>query len=65
MGPASEPVTVRLYAWRRFFEPQTGSYVTFDERAGLAREGKRVVIEDAQSGADVTAFVLSETRTGH
>ena len=65
MVPASDPETSKLYAQRRFFRPRTGSYVTFEDLQTLARSGVRIAIKDAQSGADVTALVFSETRTEH
>jgi polyhydroxyalkanoate synthesis regulator protein len=65
MGPASDPVKIKLYAQRRFFQPRSGSYVTFDDLIALARSGRRILVEDAHSGADVTAFVLSSTPTEH
>jgi polyhydroxyalkanoate synthesis regulator protein len=65
MVPASDPVTIKLYAQRRFYRPRTGSYVTFAELMALTRRGVPIAIEDALTGADVTEFVLSETRTEH
>ncbi len=65
MVPASDPVTIKLYAQRRFYRPRSGSYVTFDDVVALARDGVRIVVEDAHTGADVTALVLSSHPTEH
>ena len=35
MVPASDPVTIKLYAQRRFFQPRSGSYVTYDDVVAL------------------------------
>jgi polyhydroxyalkanoate synthesis regulator protein len=65
MVPASDPVTIKLYAQRRFFQPRSGSYVTYDDIVALAREGVRITVTDAHTGADVTALVLSSHPTEH
>ena len=65
MVPASDPVTTKLYAQRRFYRPRSGSYVTFDDVVALARDGVRLVVEDAHTGADLTALVLSSHPTEH
>ena len=65
MVPASDPVTIKLYAQRRFFQPRSGSYVTYDDIVALARDGVRIIVEDAHTGADVTALVLSSHPTEH
>ena len=65
MVPASDPVTIKLYAQRRFYRPRSGTYVTFDDVVALARDGVRVVVEDAHTGADLTALVFSSNQTEH
>jgi polyhydroxyalkanoate synthesis regulator protein len=65
MVPAREPVTIKLYANRRLFEPALGRYVTFDELDALAHGGADVVVRDARTGADITDFILSRSPTEH
>ena len=65
MVPAREPVTIKLYANRRLFEPTRGRYVTLDELAALASGGADVVVRDAEACADITDFILSRTPTEH
>ena len=65
MVPASDPVTIKLYAQRRFYQPRSGSYVTYDDLLACARPGARVVVEDAHTGADVTALPFSSHSTEH
>ena len=65
MVPASDPVEIKLYAQRRFYQPRSGSYVTFDDLIALICGRARVIVEDAHTGADVTAFVLSSNQTEH
>ena len=65
MVPGSDPVEIKLYAQRRFYQPRSGSYVTFEDLVALARSGRRILVEDAYTGADVTAFVLSSNQTEH
>ena len=65
MVPASDPVTIKLHAQRRFYRPRSGSYVTVDDVVALARGGARIVVEDAHTGADLTALVLCSHPTEH
>ena len=65
MFPAREAVTIKLYAYRRLYRPTVGGYVTFDEVVALASGGTEVVVRDAQTGADITAFLLSPSLTEH
>jgi polyhydroxyalkanoate synthesis regulator protein len=65
MVPLREPVTIRLYGNRRLYRPTAGRYVTFDEVVALATGGTDVVVRDAQTGADVTEFILSRSPTEH
>jgi polyhydroxyalkanoate synthesis regulator protein len=65
MVPASDPVTIKLYAQRRFYQPRSGSYLTCDDVVSLARDGMPIVVEDAHTGADATALVLSSHPTEH
>ena len=65
MVPASDPVTIKLYAQRRFYQPRSGSYVTYNDIVALARDGVRIIVEDAHTGADLTALVLSSHPTEH
>jgi polyhydroxyalkanoate synthesis regulator protein len=65
MVPAREPVTIKLYANRRLFEPMLGRYVTFDELVALARGGVDITVRDAGTGADITDFILSRSPTEH
>jgi polyhydroxyalkanoate synthesis regulator protein len=65
MVPASDPVTIKLYANQRLYEPRSGRYVTRDELIALARDGADVTVQDASTGADVTGFILSSRPTEH
>jgi polyhydroxyalkanoate synthesis regulator protein len=65
MVPAPEPITIKLYDNRRLFEPARGRYVTADELAALAREGRAISVRDARSGIDITDLILSRSPTGH
>jgi len=39
--------------------------VTLDELIALANDGAEIAVRDAQSGADLTEFVLSRSPTEH
>jgi polyhydroxyalkanoate synthesis regulator protein len=63
MVPASDPVTIKLYANQRLYQPRTGRYVTFDDLRALTRVGRPFVVQDARTGADLTSFILAESTT--
>jgi polyhydroxyalkanoate synthesis regulator protein len=65
MVPLSDPVTIKLYANRRLYEPRSGRYVTRDELVALNRDGADVRVQDAHTGAHVTRFILSPRPTEH
>ena len=65
MVPLSDPVTIKLYANQRLYEPRSGRYVTRDELVALASDGADVTVQDARTGADVTRFILSPRPTEH
>ena len=65
MVAASDPVTVKLYAKRRLYEPCTGRYVTRDELIALARNGAEVTVLEAGTGKDLTRTFLSHRPTEH
>jgi polyhydroxyalkanoate synthesis regulator protein len=65
MVPASDPVKIKVYGNRRLFQPAAGRYVTFAELIDLAKDEAGVVVRDAQTGADITAFILSHHSTEH
>ena len=65
MVPASDPVTVKVYANRRLYEPRSGRYVTRDELVTLAHNGADVTVLDAGTGANITRSILSHRPTEH
>jgi polyhydroxyalkanoate synthesis regulator protein len=65
MVAASDPVTVKLYASRRLYEPRSGRYVTRDELIARVRDGADVTVRDATTGADITRSILSHRPTEH
>ena len=65
MVPPRDPISVKLYGNRRLYQPARGRYVTLDEVIALANEGIAVTVRDAETGADLTDFVLSRHPTEH
>ena len=54
-----QPVLVKRYDGRRFYNTATASYVTPSEIASMARDGQQVVVRDAKTSADITHTVLN------
>lgn len=55
---ANEPVLIKKYANRRLYDTGRSHYITLDDLAAMVREGARVKVVDAKSGADLTRAVL-------
>ncbi len=56
----SEKVTIKKYSNRRLYDTEKNAYVTLQEVADLIKEGRKVEVVDAQSGEDVTSFILTQ-----
>ena len=55
---ANEPVLIKKYANRRLYDTGRSHYITLDDLAAMVRDGARVKVVDAKSGADLTRAVL-------
>lgn len=53
-------VVFKKYANRRIYDTEKSAYVTLNEVADYIRAGRRVRIEDAKTGEDVTDFILTQ-----
>ena len=60
-----DPITVKLYGNRRLYQPARGRYVTRDDVIALANAGIAIIVRDAETGTDLTDFVLSPQSTTH
>jgi polyhydroxyalkanoate synthesis repressor PhaR len=56
----TEPVVFKKYANRRLYDTEKSAYVTLSELGDIIRSGRRVVVRDAQTKEDVTAFILTQ-----
>ena len=65
MASASEPITIKLYANRRLYRPETGAHVLVEDLISLVRNGFDIVVHDAVTGADITQFILDQSPTEH
>jgi polyhydroxyalkanoate synthesis regulator protein len=65
MASASDPITVKLYANRRLYRPETGAHVLLEDLISLVRNGFDIVVHDAATGADITQFILDQSPTEH
>jgi polyhydroxyalkanoate synthesis repressor PhaR len=53
-------VRFKKYANRRLYDTEQSTYVTLTQLADYIRAGREVIIVDAKSGEDVTAFTLTQ-----
>jgi polyhydroxyalkanoate synthesis repressor PhaR len=56
----SETILLKKYANRRLYDTERSGYVTLEQVAEMIREGHAVKVEDAKTGEDVTAFILTQ-----
>ncbi len=56
----SDKIRLKKYANRRLYDMERSVYVTLEDIAFLIRQGHEVVVTDAQTNEDVTAFILTQ-----
>jgi polyhydroxyalkanoate synthesis repressor PhaR len=56
----SDPLVLKKYSNRRLYDTRHSQYVTLEDVAAMVRAGKQVRIQEATSGEDVTAFILTQ-----
>ena len=56
----SDPVLLKKYSNRRLYDTRNSCYVTLEDVSSMIRSGEKVRIQDAASGEDVTAFILTQ-----
>lgn len=56
----TQPVMLKKYSNRRLYDTRNSRYVTLEDVADMIRSGDQVHIQDAASGEDVTAFILTQ-----
>lgn len=55
-----EPVIIKRYPNRRFYDRRASKYVTLADIAQIIRDGDTVEIRDSQTGEDLTRAVLTQ-----
>jgi len=56
----ADKVIFKKYANRRLYDTEKSVYVSIEQISETIRNGRDVVISDAKTGEDVTAFILSQ-----
>ena len=56
----SDPVVLKKYSNRRLYDTRHSQYVTLEDVSAMVRAGEQVRIQEASSGEDVTAFILTQ-----
>jgi len=51
---------VKKYANRRLYDTETSAYITLEDLCARVKEGRDFVVQDAQTGADLTNQVLTQ-----
>jgi polyhydroxyalkanoate synthesis repressor PhaR len=56
----SDTIVLKKYANRRLYDTSHSGYVTLEQVAAMIKDGHTVKAEDAKTGEDVTAFILTQ-----
>jgi polyhydroxyalkanoate synthesis repressor PhaR len=56
----SDPLMLKKYSNRRLYDTRNSRYVTLEDVSTMIRSGEQVQIQDASTGEDVTAFILTQ-----
>jgi len=56
----TKELLIKKYSNRRLYDTEQSAYVSLGDLADRIREGRRVKVVDAQTEADVTAYVLTQ-----
>jgi polyhydroxyalkanoate synthesis repressor PhaR len=59
-GSMPGPLMLKKYNNRRLYDTRNSRYVTLEDVAAMIRSGEQVQIQDASTGEDVTAFILTQ-----
>jgi polyhydroxyalkanoate synthesis repressor PhaR len=63
MGKSAEPITIKRYGNQRLYNPGLGVYVTLGDLAVMVEGNEDFVVYEADSGKDITRFVLGQIIT--
>lgn len=64
MAQATPAILIKRYGGRRLYDTHAGRYVTLEGIADLVRGERRVIVQDAKTGEDITPAVLGEIIAG-
>ncbi len=56
----SDPLLLKKYSNRRLYDTRNSCYVTLEDVSAMIRAGEEVQIQEASTGEDVTAFILTQ-----
>lgn len=55
-----KPIRLKKYSNRRLYNTESSAYVTLSEVADMIKQGRTVEVVDARTGADATAYTLTQ-----
>jgi polyhydroxyalkanoate synthesis repressor PhaR len=53
-----EPVLIKRYAGQRLYNTATATYLTLDDLADMVVRRARFIVQDAETGEDITRDIL-------
>lgn len=57
---STEPIRIRRYPNRRFYDRSRSSYITLVDIEQLVLQGRTIVVEDSRTGEDITGRILTQ-----
>jgi polyhydroxyalkanoate synthesis repressor PhaR len=61
----TQPILVKQYGGQRLYDIEAGRYVNLEAIADLVRERRMVVVQDAETGEDITLEMLVQIILGN
>jgi polyhydroxyalkanoate synthesis repressor PhaR len=57
---STEPIQIRRYPNRRFYDRSRSCYITLGDIEDLVLEGRTIVVQDSRTGEDLTRQILTQ-----
>jgi polyhydroxyalkanoate synthesis repressor PhaR len=57
---STEPIQIRRYPNRRFYDRSRSCYITLDDLENLVLEGRTIEVQDSRTGEDLTRQILTQ-----
>jgi hypothetical protein len=60
MATSQQPITIKVYANQRLYDPHTGRYVSLNDLSAMVEDDQDFVVREAKTGEDITSSILKQ-----